>query len=263
MWLTSRTDAENGKPCYYAQSASGKMTHIWLDNNKWQILQRQDNNGPDNMLASLTYAGGFPLPSDNWNLEPVLGNGGVLSVHIWSWSQYEAKKKEATNDESKFKHISEQIRDLKATMQHDVADIKEKVATWEVDRGMMYESVTDLTEMVTSRKRRQDSCDSEVKALLDQTQRPHREASPLPRKKKRCFCDGRSRVATKRDWLQEGTPVKFLHNSKIENRVVSRRAERGGYWLTTGKHGSHTWASEKHLFINDHCRDCHRATTKS
>ena len=58
MWLVPRTDSENGKPCYCDESATGKMTHIWLDDNKWQILQREHSNGPDVLLASLPYAGG-------------------------------------------------------------------------------------------------------------------------------------------------------------------------------------------------------------
>ena len=260
MWLVPRADAENGKPCYCDESATGKMTHIWLDDNKWQILQREHSNGPDVLLASLPYAGGFPLPSDKWTLEPVLGNGGALSVHIWTWPQYEAKKKAAATAEPKFKQLSEQIQELKATMQHDVADMKEKVATWEVDRGMLHESVTNLSEMVATLKRRQDSCDSELKALA---QRPHREASPLPRKKKRCLCDERSRAVTRRDLLQADQPVLFLHNGKLENRVVSSRAGRGGYWLKTGKHGSHTWAGEKHLYVSDRCRDCRKAMAVS
>ena len=148
-------------------------------------------------------------------------------------------------------------------MQHDVADLKEKVATWEVDRGMLHESVTNLSEIVSTLKRRQDSCDGELKALRVQHQRPHREASPLPRKRKRCFCDDRSRAVSRRDVLQPDTPVLFLHNGKLENRVVSSRAGRGGYWLKTGKHGCHTWAGEKHLYVSDRCRDCRKTMAVS
>ena len=239
------------------------MTHIWLDDNKWKILQREYSNGPDDLLASLPYTGGFPLPSDKWTLEPVLGNGGALSVHIWAWPQYEAKIKAAAIADPKFKQLSAQIRELKVTMERDVADVKQKVATWEMDRGMLHESVTNLSEMVATLKRRQDSCDSELKALRDQTRRTDREASPLPRKKKRCLCDERSRAVTRRDVLQADQPVLFLHNGKLESRVVSSRAARGGYWLKTGKHGSHTWASEKHLYVSDRCRACRKAMAVS
>jgi hypothetical protein len=145
-------------------------------------------------------------------------------------------------------------------MQQDVADVKDKVATWEVDRGMLHESVTNLSEMVATLKRRQDSCDSEMKALRDQTRRTD---ELLPRKKKRCLCDERSRAVTRRDSLQADQPVLFLHNGKLESRVVSSRAARGGYWLKTGKHGSHTWVSEKHLYVSDRCRACRKAMAVS
>ena len=263
MWLLPRTDAENGTPCYCDQSAAGKMTHIWLDDNKWQILQREHSNGPDNLLASLPYAGGFPLPSDKWTLEQVLGNGGALSVHIWTWPQYEAKQNKDATVEPKFKQLSEQIRELKVTMQQDVADVKQKVATWEADRGMLHESVTNLSDMVANLKRRQDSRDSELSAMREQIQRAHKEESPVPQKKKRCLCDERSRAVTRRDVLLADTPVLLLHNGKLENRVISSRAARGGYWLETGKHGSRTWASEKHLYIRQRCRACHKAMAVS
>ena len=84
MWLVPRTDSENGKPCYCDESATGKMTHIWLDDNKWKILQREYSNGPDELLASLPYTGSFPFPSDKWSLEPALGDGGAFSVQIWT-----------------------------------------------------------------------------------------------------------------------------------------------------------------------------------
>ena len=67
----------------------------------------------------------------------------------------------------------------------------------------------------------------------------------------------------RKDVLQADAPVLFLHNGKLENRVVSSRAARGGYWLKTGKYGSHTWASEKHLYVSYRCRAFRNAMTVS
>ena len=62
-----------------------------------------------------------------------MGNGGALFVHMWTWPQYEPKKKGAATANAMFKQLSAQIRELKATMRQDVADIRDKVAMWEVD----------------------------------------------------------------------------------------------------------------------------------
>ena len=261
MWLLPRTDNEKDFPCFQHFSVTNIVTHIWLDRNEnmWKIVQRQHSHGPHELLASLPYDGGFPAPANMWHLEPVLGNGGALSVHIWSSLEYKAKCQEATT-EPKFTQLSERILDLKASMQHDVDKIKEKVSTWEADRDLMHDSVKNVTEMVATLKKRQDSFDDEVKALRDQTKRYYSEASHPPRKKgKGCFCDGRSRALSKGDVLEQGATVKFLHNGKLEDRVISSSSSRGGYWLETSKRGSYTWASKKQLFIRDQCRDCCRA----
>ena len=265
MWLHPRTDNANDVPCFQHISARSIVTYIWLDLNEhiWKIVQGQHRYGCHELLASLPYGGKLPASVDMWHLEPVLGNGGALSVHIWSSLQYKAKCQEATT-ESKFTQLSERILDLKASMQHDVDKIKDKVSTWEADRDLMHDSVKNVTEMVATLKERQDSFDDEVKALRDQTKRYYSETSHLPWKKaKRCFCDGRLRRVVKGDELEQGASVKFLHNGKLEDRVISSSSSRGGCWLDTSKRGSYTWASKNQLFIRDQCRDCCRAMVKS
>ena len=265
MWLLPRTDNETDFPCFRHFSVTNIVTHIWLDlkENLWKIVQRQHSTGPDELLASLPYDGGFPAPVNMWHLESVLGNGGALSVHIWSSLQYKEKCQQVTA-EPKFTELSERILDLKASMQHDVDKIKEKVSTWDADRDLMHNTVKNVTEIVATLKKRQDSFDDEVKALRDQTKRYCSETSNFPWKKaKRCFCDGRLRALSKGDELEQGATVKFLHNGKLEDRVISSSSSRGGYWLETSKRGSYTWASKKQLFIRDQCRDCCRAMAKS
>ena len=203
MWLFPRTDAENGVPCFRDQSVTDIVTHIWLDESKWKLVQRQHSNGPDELMASLPYAGGLPVPCDMWHFEPPLGISGVLSVHILTWSQYKLKHQEEAT-EPKDKQLSKQSLE---SMQHDVNKMKEIVTTWEVNRGTLLETVVNVSEIVVTLKRRQDSCDDELKALHDQIQLYYSEASPILQKKaKRCFCDGRSRAVTKRD----GTSLKAM-----------------------------------------------------
>ena len=193
MWLLPRTDNEKDVPCFRHFSVTNIVTHIWLDlnENMWKIVQRQHSHGPHELLASLPYDGGFPAPANMWHLEPVLGNGGLLVVHIWSSLQYKAKCQEATT-EPKFTKLSEQILDLKAAMEHNVGKVKEQVTEWEADRDLIHDSVKNVTEMVTTLKVRQDSVDDEVKALRDLTEGSYTETSHPPCKKaKLSLCDGR------------------------------------------------------------------------
>ena len=190
MWLLPRTNNEKDFPCFQHFSVTNIVTHIWLDRNEnmWKIVQRQHSTGPDELLASLPYAGELPASVDMWYLEPVLGNGGALYVHKWTLPQYKAKCQDASI-EPKFMQLYELILDLKASMQH----VEEKLIMWTDERDMMYDSVKNMTEMVVRLMKRQDAVDDEVKALRDLTEGYYNETSHPPIKKaKLCLCDVRS-----------------------------------------------------------------------
>ena len=258
MWLLPRTDTNSQIPCYRDNSGSDTVTHIWLDENKWKLVQRQYCTGPDELLASLPASGRLPAPNDMWHLESVLGRHGVISVHIWTLLEFKAKSHDGAY-ESKFKQLSQQVAQLKSLVD-DVETVKAKVSTWEEDRETLHSTVTNVKDMVATLKRRQDSYDDELKVLRDQT----RQRSPLRRKKvKRCGCDLRSRAVSRQDTLQAGTVVMFLQNGILEDRVISRITSRGRYLLEAGKHGSSTLANEKQLFIRDQCRHCQPKLAKS
>ena len=189
MWLLPRTDNEKDFPCFQHFSVTNIVTHIWLDlkENMWKLVQRQHSHGPDELLASPPYDGGFPAPANMWHLEPVLGNGGALSVHKWTLPQYKAKCQDASI-EPKFMQLYELILDLKASMQH----VEEKLIMWTAERDMMHDSVKNLTEIVVRLMKRHDAHDDEVKALRDLTEGYYSETSHPPIKKaKLCLCDGR------------------------------------------------------------------------
>ena len=188
MWLHPRTDNAKDRPCFQNISATNILTYIWLDQNEhiWKIVQGQ-YPWCDELLASLPYDGEMPTSVDMWHLEPVLGNGGALYVHKWTLPQYKAKCQDASI-EPKFMQLYELILDLKASMQH----VEEKLIMWTDERDMMYDSVKNMTEMVTSLMKRQDTLDDEVKALRDLTEGYCSETSHPPCKKaKLCLCDGR------------------------------------------------------------------------
>ena len=189
MWLHPRTDNANDVPCFQHISARSIVTYIWLDLNEhiWKIVQGQHRYGCHELLASLPYGGKLPASVDMWHLEPVLGNGGALSVHKWTLPQYKAKYQDASI-EPKFTQLYELILDLKVSMQH----VEEKLIMWAAERDMVYDSVKNMTEMVASLMKRQDTVDDEVKALRDLTEGYYTETSHPPCKKaKLSLCDGR------------------------------------------------------------------------
>ena len=84
-------------------------------------------------MASLPYAGGFFLPSDKWTLDPSWATAVHYSCTSGPGRSTNQRKKGAATANAMFKQLSAQIRKLKATMRQDVADIRDKVAMWEVD----------------------------------------------------------------------------------------------------------------------------------
>ena len=98
MWLHPHTDNAKDFPYFQHISATNIATYIWLDLNEhiWKLVQGQHDHGCDELLARLPYDGEFPASVDMWHLEPVLGNGGTLSVHKWTLPQYKAKYQEVS-----------------------------------------------------------------------------------------------------------------------------------------------------------------------
>jgi hypothetical protein len=245
-WLLPRADVS--RPCYMDNSDEEHVLHLHLfDNTRWEITERVD--GSDTVLAWCSYTGYMPKHTDRWQLQSPLGQPcDALTVHQWSWAQYEKKKQQDTvGAGSKFAELAKQIRELKNSVQ-DAAEVKKKVEAWDKDRTFLQESIQDLSETVVTLKRRQEMCEASVQGLQE-CQRSSGQAAKRSRQSS-LLEETRWRSVGKREELKAGSSAMLSQRNGFEACVVTRRVAGGaGYYVKKKGARAPFWVSSKDLLV--------------